>query len=278
MEEKSVELVARYQSPEGLEPADGALDDPAFAIAPQRATILSGWSLAATAVWADELDTTAGQSLPQRITVCSSVIDEPLRNVGGGGLIEQWLDQRYFRGTGSTYVDGQWQAVSIDQDHELAALAALGRTNTIAPFFAGENEPSANPSLQLICPCSSSRLSSRSQMRSQTPLRDHSANRRQHVTYEGNERGRSFQRAPLRRTQRMPSRHCLASALGRPPRASGWGAGKRSEINDHCSSLSCGVTKLVPGSILDPALTRDRSVIRGLLSSPNTQPKQTAFS
>jgi hypothetical protein len=138
--------------------------------------------------------------------------------------------------------------------------------------------PSAKPSSQSTWPCRSSNTTNRRQAWSHTPSSDHSAKRRQQVTYEGNDRGRSFHRAPLRSTHRMPSRQRRTSALGRPPRGSGLGALKRSEISDHCSSVSCGCTRFESGSILDPARRRDRLHIRRLLSSSDTQFNSTTFS
>src|SRR5206468_2950860 len=113
------------------------------------------------------------------------VVDQPVGNLSRSRLIQQPLDQRDFGRAGGVYVDCERQAVSIDEEHELAAFAAFGGTNAITPFFAAANVPSAKPSFQLISPC---------------------------------------------------------------------------------SSLSCGHGELTSGSILDPALTRDRTVISGLLS------------
>src|SRR6476660_8067324 len=103
----------------------------------------------------NQFDAAVSQSLSQGITVGSPVIDQPVRYMRCIGLIEQWLDQRNFGGVGGVYVDCERQAVPVDQDHELAAFAALGGTNAIAPFFAAANVPSAKPSFQLICPRSS---------------------------------------------------------------------------------------------------------------------------
>src|SRR6187431_1429254 len=194
MEEERVELVASHESSEGLEPADGAFDDPAFSITPQWSSVLGRRSNTAAAMRADQLDPTVSQSLTQGITVGSPVIDQPVGHVRCDGLIKQRLDQCDFSGAGRVYVDSQWQAVPIDQEHKLAAFAALGGANAISPFFADANVPSAKPSSQFSWPRSSSCWSKRSQASSQTPLKDHSANRRQQVTYEGYERGRSFQR------------------------------------------------------------------------------------
>src|SRR5580765_3491467 len=181
MKEESVELVAGHESAEGLQPTDGALHDPAFAIAPQLPSVLSRWPDTAAAMRTNQFDPAVSQSFPQGIAVGNSVVNEPIRHVRCDRLIEQRFDQRDFCGTGGVYVDCKRQAIPVDQDHELATFASLGGTNAIAPFFAAANVPSAKPSVQLICPRSSSCRINRSQAWSQTPLKDHSANRRQQV-------------------------------------------------------------------------------------------------
>src|SRR6186997_352050 len=122
MEKKSVELVAGHESAEGLQPADGALNDPAFAVALQPAAVLGGGPHASSPMGADQLNPTLGQSLPQRITVGCAIIDQPTGNARRHGLIEQRLDQSYFGRAGGGHVDCQWQSVPVDEDHELAAL------------------------------------------------------------------------------------------------------------------------------------------------------------
>src|SRR5262249_9204020 len=151
---------------------------------------------------------------------------------------------------------------------DLGALSALGFADLIAPFFAGENVPSAKDSSWLMCPARSSFPSNRDQQVCQTPVQHHSSCRRQHVVKEGKCLGRSFQRAPVTSTHKMPSTQARVGQRGRPPCGDASGSGNRSAIKSHCSSLSCG-----SGSILDPAEAtsasslRDRSaVIEKLLS------------
>jgi hypothetical protein len=70
--------------------------------------------------------------------------------------------------------------------------------------------------------------------------------RRQHVAGDGKYVGKSFQRAPLFNTQRIPSRQGRGGIGGRPPAAVISLTGKRSSIRCHCPSVSCGL-----GSVLD---------------------------
>lgn len=130
----------------------------------------------------------------------------------------------------------------------------------LTPFFAEENVPSAKASSWLTSPRRSSLRSSRVQAFSQRPSMVHSLCRRQQVEEEGKTLGKSFQRAPDRRIQRIPSKHAREDARGRPPYAETGRSGNKSAIRSHCSSLSCAL-----GSFLDPATapaaasTRDRS-------------------
>ncbi len=100
------------------------------------------------------------------------------------------------------------------------------------------------------------------------PSPNHWTKRRQQVPYDGNREGKSFQRAPLRSTHKIPSKHALALALGRPPCEPGGRSEKRPPISDHCSSASSGCRSLVSDSLLDPASMRDRFDIKSLLSIP----------
>lgn len=75
------------------------------------------------------------------------------------------------------------------------------------PFFAGAKPPSANVSSQSSRPCSSNSPRNARPIESHTSASSRSRSRRQHVLGEGYRSGRPFQRAPLRKTQRMLSEH-----------------------------------------------------------------------
>jgi hypothetical protein len=75
-------------------------------------------------------------------------------------------------------------------------------------------------------------------MSSQTPCSSQSRRRRQQVLGEGYCRGRSFQRAPERSTQRMPSKQARWPMGVRPPALPGLTRGSNGSIYFHCSSVS----------------------------------------
>ena len=261
MEEARVNIVACDEPLEVMEPTNGAFDDPSASVTPELASVLSWWADAALAVGADEIDALFGEPLAKRIAVGRLIVDECGGDVRSSRLIEQRLDEVHLGVVGRVNIDRDGQALAVGEDHDLGPLSPLGLADAVAPFLEGENVPSAKPSRQSILPLLSSLRSRRAHALSSTPLPVHSTKRRQQVAYDGKRGGRSFQRAPLRSTHRTPSKQARGSAIGRPPLGLGLGLANKSAISRQCSSLSSGCNSLVLGSVLDPAKTRDRSVI-----------------
>src|SRR5262249_18545773 len=84
------------------------------------------------------------------------------------------------------------------------------------PFLAGMKVASMKHSLQRIRPRSLSSVRKVLQILSQTPCSSHSFRRRQQVLGLAYSSGRSTQRAPVRRIQRIPSKTFRLFAQGRP--------------------------------------------------------------
>lgn len=267
MVEVGVELVTDDDSLEGVQPGDGPLDLPAASVATELSAVLRWRTDASLAVRADQFDIALSEPLTQWVAVGGAVVNQPTRNMQREGRVQERLDQVDFSVVGR-----------VDVNRQRQPLAAAGRPNAIAPFFAEANVPSAKPSSQFSLPASSSFAASRSSAWSSSPLVVHSTNRRQQVGYDGKDFGRSFQRAPVRSTHRTPSKQARESILGRPPSGPGGGVGNKSSIKPHCSSLSSRGKQSDSGSVLDPATKRDRSVIKGLLSDPSTDRRDEVFS
>lgn len=261
MVEVGVEFMPYDEPPEVVEPADGAFDFPTASVTPELATVLCPFANTFPTVRADEINASFGKPLAQRIAIGSFVVDQLVGDVGRRRRIQQRLDKIHFGVVGCLDVDRQRQPLGVGQDHDLGPLATLGLADMFAPFLAGENVPSAKPSRQSILPRLSSLRSNRFQAWSSVPLAVHPTKRRQQVAYEGKRGGKSFQRAPLRSIHKTPSKQARGSAIGRPPLMLGLGFEKRSAISSQCSSLSSACRGSQSGSVLDPASSRDRSVI-----------------
>ena len=266
MEQVGIVFVTGNQSAEVLQPAYRPFDFPPFSVAAKAPTILGGWLASISPMGRDQFDAPPCKSLSKRITVCCRVIDQSSWTTPKNATFQEWLDECYLMWTGAGNGGRERQTARVGEDHRFRPLASLGLANQIAPFFAEENVPSAIASSRSIWPCRSSARRSLAQALVQMPAAVHSWKRRQQVGYEGKCWGRSFQRAPLRSTHKMPSTQRRGSIAGRPRLPVRGSCGNRSAINRHCSSASSDL-----GSILDPAGSsardsRDRVDISGLLS------------
>src|SRR5215467_6732316 len=240
-------IVANHQSAKIAEPSHGAFHFPAASVAAQRTTVLPAWLAAVPSMRNDQLDSACLQPLAQWIAVKSAIGNDPPCFLAGSpaAMSSAYADrrQRFFREP--DFVRGrrvkllsQRKTLAVDHHHPLRALAPLGFSDFRAPFFAGAKLPSRNASLQLSCSRSLSSARNARQMVSQTPCSSQSRSRRQQVDGEGNSSGRSCQRAPLRKIQRIPSRTLRSFAAGRPPRRDLRTRGNRGRICSHWASVS----------------------------------------
>jgi hypothetical protein len=238
-------LVSHHQPAEVLQPSDGAFDFPASLVAPELTSVL-GFDSFVAAIGADQLDAASLESCTQGIVVGGPIVNQSLRILswpasarpGDGDLRECRLDQRAFVRRRRGKLDSERHTLAVCHHHKLCTLAAFGLADFGTPFFAEANVPSANTSCQSSWPASSSSDRNARQIDNHTPASSHSRSRRQHVVAEGYSRGRSFQRAPLRSTHRMPSITSRSSIRRRPPRGDGESFGNTRSILAHCASVS----------------------------------------
>jgi hypothetical protein len=235
------------------QPTDRAFDNKPSAIEPQRAAVLRTWPRAVLAVRTDEFNVSRAKPFAQGVAIRCPVIDQAARSTANRAFLQQRLDQIDFGVRSAGDINRQGETSTVNVEHDLGAFPLFGFANAVAPFFAGENVPSAKVSSQLTWLRALNRVSNRAQAARNTPDSVHSLIRRQHVLGDGKCVGKSFQRAPVRKTQRMPSRHGRGGTGGRPPSSDGGSWGNRSAIKNHCSSVSSGV-----GSILEPVQLRRR--------------------
>lgn len=181
-EEPRIAFEAGQQSAIIAQPGDGPFDFPALAVALEYATILCGVAFpAALAMRTDELNALVSETIAQRIGVGGAVVDQSWCVLIENMIVEQRFNQSHLGGAGAVHVDPQRQPLPIDQQHQLATLAAFGRADAFAPFFAGTNVASAIATSQSSRPFRSSLCSTRRQASSKTPSSLHSHSRRQQV-------------------------------------------------------------------------------------------------
>jgi hypothetical protein len=239
-------IVTNQKSAEVAEPREGSLDLPASSVSPQFPAILQSGFGAVGPMRADQVDTPLFQAISQRIGVGSLVVNQPRRFAAGssgaisrdGDATQRFLDERDFVGGGRVQEFSKRNTLAVDHHHPLRALAAFGFSDALTPFFAGAKEPSAKVSCQSSLPAASSSPRKLRQIVSHKSLSSQSRRRRQQVLEEGKSFDKSFHLAPLRSTQRIPSKHARLSAGGRPPRRERLGSGRNGRIFSHCESVS----------------------------------------
>ena len=186
------------------------------------------------------------KTIAQRQRVCRPIIYQPfdlsLRTSASTftdayGIQGRFNQFRFVRRRGSK-LEPERYALTIRHHHKLRSFASLGFSNSGAPFFAGENVPSAKISSHLRRPCSSSVSSSLCQTSIQTSSSCHWFIRRQQVLPEGKRSGISFHRAPLRKIHKIPSRQARLDAGFCPPLRERVGSGSRGCNTCHCLSVS----------------------------------------
>jgi hypothetical protein len=254
-------VVAYYQAPEVSEPADRAFDHPASSVPAQRSAILRGRTNAILLVRTDQFDPATLQTSAQRIAVVRSVGNHPFRLLAWTPRVmpsaytdrrERRLREFDLRRGCRTKLVSQRNTLAVDHHHPLRPLAPLGFPDSAAPFFAEAKLPSKKDSLQSSCSRSFNSLKNVRQIFSQTPCSSQSRIRRQQVEGCGYFSGRSCQRAPLRRIQRIPSSTRRFSIHGRPPLRCWRGLGSKGAIFCHCASLSNGRDRAIdpPSALL----------------------------
>ena len=226
-------------------PCNGSLNFPTLAISSQFSSILRFRLFTVLAMRDNQIDFNRLQSLSERVTVLGSICDQALRALFGASTTFTWhadpiqcfFGQGHFRGRCRGKGASQRNTLAVDHHHPLRSFAFFGLADASAPFFAGAKLPSMKASCQSSNPFSSRRDRNLRQISSQTPLSSHSRSRLQQVEGLGYRSGKSCHRAPVRRTQRMPSKTSRLSAGGRPLLGREGGFGSSGASNFQWSSF-----------------------------------------
>lgn len=232
-------IVPNQQPPEIAQPGKEALNFPSPAVTTESPPVLSRRFLAGQPMRSNQFHSPVFQAVVQRIGVISLVANQPSRfGLHKASFHSGFHKGRFVRGS-ARYATGDRKTRAVCHCHELRAFAPLGLSHAEPPFFADTNVPSIKHS-DKSNPPRSLRSSARTlKTRFNTPDRIHCWNLRWQVWYGRNSFGKSCQAAPVRKTQRIPSKTSRFSFQGRP-RPSGLrdGGGINGPIFSHCSSVS----------------------------------------
>jgi len=210
-------LITHDQPTEVLKPSEQPLDLPTSSIPPQRATVLAGWLTAAASMRSDQFHAPFfGQSGIQRIAVIRLIPHQSLGQFLQKAGLQRGLHKRHFMRACAADVNGERKTASVCKAHDFGAFAPFGLAHTIAPFFAGANVPSINPSLKSMPPRSRRSLANAVRIFANTPERLHTWNHRWQVLLGGYRSGKSAHGAPVRRIHRIPLSTARRSWGGRP--------------------------------------------------------------
>lgn len=221
--DRDVAVPPDQQAPVVAEPGDGPFDLPASSVSPKGPAVLM-LALAIGEMRTNELDASLLEPTAKGERVVSAIADESIRVLSrhsGSSIAYSDRGECLWREldlTRASAMEGNSQrnTLTVCQYHELCALALSGLADVEAPFFAGANVASMKHSLHRIRPCWLSTVEKVRQILSQPPCSSQSFKRRQQVLGLAYSAGRSTQRAPVRRIQRIPSRTFRLFAQGRP--------------------------------------------------------------
>ena len=225
------------------------------------------------AMGADQFDAASRQAFAKPIGVdCLVVQQSPRCVIRQLALLDEPLNRVDFVVMSRRGVGRQRRSLRVDHQQDARAVPLRGAADLVTPLFARENEPSPIASSQLIRWSRSSLPRTRSHAAWKAPLQVQSRCRLQQVAGDGYRSGKSFQRLPVVRIQRIPSRQGRDEMRGRPPWGDAGGLAKKSAIRSHWASVRNG-----DGAVLDPVRFDrrrggHRSRVMNMSVSPFTDP------
>lgn len=262
----NMSVVSYYQPSVVTDPRNGSFYFPSFSISSEFSSILSFRFSTICFMRNNQVYSTLFKSFTKRIRICCFIINEslyclwwpPSSSSGYRYIIKSTFNQFYFCRGRPVQVVPHRNSLAACHHHPLRTLSTFGFSDAEPPFLAGEKLPSANVSAQSNCPFSSSSERKDLHAFNHAPLCSHSSRRRQHVEGEGYSEGKSFQRAPLRRTHKIPSKQRRSEIRLRPFRCLLFS--RKGDIFSHCLSVN---------SVLNRLARRESSFVKRRLSVLN---------
>lgn len=227
-------------------PSKSSFNDISPFVSSQRTPVLQFFFSPIASMWSNQLNSSLSQPISECITISGFIVNKTFDSFPGSARPFAWhrngsqspLNQGNFRRSCRVQVEPHRNSFAIAHHHPLRTLSAFGFPNKWTPFFAGAKLPSINVSPQRNFPRSFKAARNACQAFIKTSFSSHSFNRLQQVEGEGKWGGKSFHRAPLFATHKMPSKHARFDTRLRPPRLDGFGSnGKKDLIFFHCRSV-----------------------------------------
>ena len=222
---------SQSQSSISGDPGDRSLNLPPMLTAAETASILNFRGSKVTRR-SNQFDATTSKIRSQGIGIIGFITNQTVRF--SGQPFQSFLNQYLLVRSGRVKGHCQRNSLAVCHHHELRTLSTPCKFDLRAPFFATTKWPSIKHCAHWIFRFLSSSRMKLSQIFSQTPCSSQSLRRLQQVLGLGYSLGKSFHRAPLRKTQRIPSKTNRLFLQGRPLLFS---LGSNGSIFFHCFSL-----------------------------------------
>ena len=223
---------SRYEASVISKPSNGAFDLPSASVTSQGSTVLGLGFATPHAMGSHQFNALFLEFFTKTIRIIRFVTDQSLRSFTQ--LLNRFMGQLHFRRTGRVKGHSQRNTLAVCQYHELRALATLGFADFWTPFFADTKVPSIKLSPHWIRFFLSKVSINLRQIFSHVPSSAHILSRLQQVLGLGYLSGKSFQRAPVRRIHKIPSRVSRFFVHGRPGL---FNFGNNGSMYFHCFSV-----------------------------------------
>lgn len=228
------------------EPGNRALDFPAAFVTAKRSSVLTLEPFAVAPMRSDQFNPLFFEFISKGVRVVSFVANQ--MPGFSAGRLQRLVRQFHLMRGGRMKGHSQRNTFAVCQNHELCAFAPLGFADFWPPFLAGIKLPSRKHSAHWIWLFLSNSWIKALQILSQIFFSSHILRRLQQVLGLGYFSGKSFQRAPVRKTQRIPSKTRRLSFQGLPLL---FNFGSNGSIFCHCGLLRytarlIGVTSCKP--------------------------------
>jgi len=235
-------IVTHYQLPVIAKPSKGTFHFPPSFISTKWSSILRFLFPSIRSMRSNQFYSALFKSASQLIRICCFIINQTFYSFSRTTrsfpwyryFIKRLFYQRDFRRGRRVQVVPQRNSLAVCHHHPLRTLSTFGFSDAEPPFLAGAKLPSANVSDHFNWPRSSNSERNALHAISQASRSSHSCSLRQQVDGEGYQGGRSFHRAPLRNTQRIPSKQRRSEILLRPFRFAVSCFSRKGAIFAHC--------------------------------------------